>query len=179
VLKVIEFRELKVEESYSIKELVNELMYYQKTLASINKELFDSMNYETRMVPSIKSSRDNFIMAVYDDSEPVAYVYSNVSFKNVYNNDFATFFDMDSVKGAYVGCLSQFYIKEKYRNLGIGRKLFDLSDEWMNSFDDIEDIFIFVSDGNNLALEFYKKRGYIISHEILNGFITILRKKKS
>lgn len=104
-------------------------------------------------------------------------MYSNISPKEAYSNDFATFFDLSSVSRDHVGCLSQFYIKEEYRRYGIGSKLFDMSMQWLNQFEDIEDYFIFVSNGND-ALEFYKRKGFIVSHDILDGFITVLRNKR-
>ena len=36
------------------RDLCNELMVFQKSKARIKPELFDSMNFETRMIPSIK-----------------------------------------------------------------------------------------------------------------------------
>lgn len=159
------------------RDLCNELMVFQKTKAQIKPELFDSMNFDTRMIPSMKSAIHNYIVVVKDDTKIVGYVYSNISPKETYSNNFATFFDLPSVTGKNVGCLSQFYIKEEYRQKGIGSVLFDMSLEWLTHFDDVEDYFIFVSDGNNDALEFYKRKGFIFSHKILDGFITVLRNK--
>ncbi|MEO2076335.1 MAG: GNAT family N-acetyltransferase [Bacillus sp. (in: firmicutes)] len=90
-------------------------------------------------------------------------------------NDFATFFDLASVKNEDVGCLSQFYIKEGYRSQGIGSVLFEKSKDWLRSFPSIDDLFIFVSNGNEEALKFYHDKGFKISHQILDGFITVLR----
>lgn len=159
------------------RDLCNELMVFQKSKAQISPELFDNMSFETRMIPSMKSAIFNYIVVVKDDDKIVGYVYSNISPKEAYSNDFATFFDLSSIKGNNVGCLSQFYIKDEYRKKGIGSVLFDMSMKWLNQFDDIEDYFIFVSDGNNEALEFYKRKGFLFSHKILDGFITVLRNK--
>jgi ribosomal protein S18 acetylase RimI-like enzyme len=130
------------------------------------------------MIPSIKNALHNYTVVVKDDEEIVGYVYSNISPKETYSSDFATFFDMSSVSNNNVGCLSQFYIKEDYRQYGIGSKLFNMSMEWLKQFDDIEDYFIFVSNGNDSALEFYKRKGFLESHDILDGFITVLQNKK-
>lgn len=163
-----------------IKDLCNELMAYQKSKAYIHPEWFDNMCFETRMIPSVKSAKTNFmIVAKYNDTI-VGYAYSNISRKTTYSGGFATlkpinFFDFDSVKGDYVGCLSQFYIKQDYRNTGIGTALFNKSIDWLNSFESINDLFIFVSNGNDNALKFYENKGFKISHEILDGFITVLR----
>ncbi|WP_137790247.1 GNAT family N-acetyltransferase [Bacillus sp. E(2018)] len=160
------------------RELCNELMTYQKAKAVISPELFDTMNFETRLVPSVMKALHNYIVVVKDRNELVGYVYANISPKEVYRNDFATFFDMNSVQNDTVGCLSQFYIKENYRQYGVGSKLFRMSMDWLSSFDDVNDYFIYVSNGNDDALSFYERKGFRISHEILDGFITVLRSKK-
>ncbi|MDR0139558.1 GNAT family N-acetyltransferase [Metabacillus idriensis] len=160
------------------REICNELMAFQKSKSYIKPELFDSMNFETRLVPSIKKALNNYIVLVKDGEKTAGYVYSNISPKEAYSNEFATFFDLSSVSRKNVGCLSQFYIKEEYRQYGIGSKLFNMSMEWLKQFEDIEDYFIFVSNGNDNALEFYKRKGFSVSHDILDGFITVLRRNK-
>lgn len=160
------------------KDLCNELMAFQKSVAHVRPELFDNMSFETRLVPSVKSAIHNYFVIVKDEEKPVAYVYSNISRKETYSNDFATFFDLSSVKKENVGCLSQFYIKDEYRKYGIGSKLFSMSMEWLKQFEDVEDYFIYVSNGNDNALEFYKRKGFAVSHDILDGFITVLRSKQ-
>jgi len=163
-----------------IKDLCNDLMVYQKSKAYIHPEWFDNMSFETRMIPSVKGAKANFIIVAKDDNEVVGYAYSNVSLKNTYSGGFATlepvnFFDFDSVKSDYVGCFSQFYIKDSYRNTGVGTVLFNKSMDWLNSDKSISDLFIFVSNGNDNALKFYQGKGFKISHQILDGFITVLR----
>jgi GNAT superfamily N-acetyltransferase len=158
-----------------IKDLCNDLMAYQKSKAHISPELFDNMCFESRMIPSVKSAKANYIIVAKDDTQIVGYVYSNISSKETYANKFATFFDLDSVKSDDVGCLSQFYIKEGYRNTGIGTVLFEKSMDWLRSFQSISDLFIFVSNGNDSAIKFYLGKGFKISHQILDGFITVLR----
>lgn len=158
-----------------IKDLCNELMAFQKSKAHIHPEFFDTMCFETRMLPSIEKAKSNYIVVVKDGDEIVGYVYSNVSSKETYSNSFATFFNLDSVKNPDVGCLSQFYLKEGYRNSGIGTVLFNMSMEWLSTKDDIDDIFIYVSNGNDNALKFYQGKGFKVSHQILDGFITVLR----
>ncbi|WP_244873613.1 GNAT family N-acetyltransferase [Brevibacillus reuszeri] len=130
------------------------------------------------MVPSVQKALHNHIIVAKHDDNIVGYVYSNISPKEAYDNEFATFFDLSTVNGKNVGCLSQFYIKEAYRQYGIGSTLFDRSMEWLKQFEDIHDYFIFVSNGNHNALEFYKHKGFTVSHEILDGFITVLRSSR-
>lgn len=171
----IHYEVISEEQIACIKDLCNELMAYQKSKSYIRPELFDTMNFETRMLPSIKNARANYILIAKDDDAIVGYVYSNIAAKTVYSNEFATFFDLNSVKNDEVGCLSQFYIKEGYRNMGIGSVLFTRSMEWLKSFQTVTDLFIYVSNGNDNALNFYQGKGFKISHQILDGFITVLR----
>jgi GNAT superfamily N-acetyltransferase len=119
-------------------------------------------------------------VAAKDDNEIIGYAYSTIAPKYTYSDNFATlkchaFFDFDSVKTDDVGCLSQFFIKEQYRNTGVGSVLFEKSMDWLKSFKSISDLFIFVSNGNKNALRFYQGKGFKISHQILDGFITVLR----
>jgi len=163
-----------------IKELVDELMAYQKSKAYMHPEFFDGMSFETRMPPALKSAKENFIIAARDGEKLIGYAYSTIASKEIYSDDFATlkchaFFDFDSVKTDDVGCLSQFFIKDEYRCMGIGSELFSRSMEWLKSHKDIKDIFIFVSNGNDNALKFYVNKGFKVSHDILDGFITVLR----
>ncbi|RLQ97467.1 GNAT family N-acetyltransferase [Falsibacillus albus] len=160
------------------RDACNELMAFQKSKARIKPELFDNMSFETRLLPSIRNAVHNHTVIVKDGEEIVGYVYSNVSPKEAYSNEFAIFFDLSSVSKRNVGCLSQFYIKDQYRKYGVGSKLFNLSMEWLKQFEDVEDYFIYVSNGNENALEFYKRKGFSVSHDILDGFITVLRSKK-
>jgi GNAT superfamily N-acetyltransferase len=175
----LKFEVLPDEKIECCKDLCNELMVYQKSKAYIKPELFDNMSFETRLLPSMKKAIHNYTVVVKNDDQIIAYVYSNISPKETYANEFATFFEMSSVDRDNVGCLSQFYIKEEYRQYGIGSRLFNMSMEWIRQFDDVEDYFIYVSNGNTDALEFYKRKGFSVSHDILDGFITVLRNKKN
>ncbi|WP_082892680.1 GNAT family N-acetyltransferase [Rossellomorea aquimaris] len=160
------------------RDICNELMDYQQSIAYIKPELFDDMNFDTRLVPSINKAKYNYTVVAKDEDKIVGYVYSNISAKEAYSNEFATFFDLSSVNGEYVGCLSQFYIKEEYRKYGVGSTLFNMSMQWLKKFDEVEDTFIFVSNGNTNALEFYRRKGFSVSHDILDGFITVLRNNR-
>ncbi|KMJ59878.1 acetyltransferase [Bacillus sp. LL01] len=169
---------LPIDRLETCKEICNELMVYQKSMAYITPERFDNMTYETRLIPSVEKALHNYIVVVKDEEKIIGYVYSNISPKESYSSAFATFFDMNTVENTLVGCLSQFYIKDDYRQYGIGSKLFSMSMDWLQSFDQVKDYFIFVSNGNEQALEFYKRKGFFVSHDILEGFITVLRNKK-
>jgi GNAT superfamily N-acetyltransferase len=178
----IRYEVLKEQDASEIKDLCNGLMAYQKSKSSIHPEFFDAMCFETRLLPALKSAEVNFIIAAMDENQFVGYAYSNIASKRIYTNDFATlkcesFFDFDSVQGENVGCLSQFYIKDGYRSKGIGSVLFERSMDWLKA-QNVNDLFIFVSNGNRQALKFYLDKGFYFSHEIMDGFITVLRNNR-
>lgn len=176
----IRYEVVSEEEAACIKPLCDGLMAYQKAKARLFPELFDGMSFKTRMLPSLASARANHILVAKDGEVPVGYAYSNIASKTIYAGKVATlecgaFFDMDSVEGEEVGCLSQFFIREEYRNRGIGGVLFRRSMDWLDAFPAVRDRFIFVSNGNDQALHFYMGKGFRVSHMILGGFITVLR----
>ncbi|RBP95909.1 hypothetical protein DFO70_102235 [Cytobacillus firmus] len=51
----------------SYRDLSNGLMAFQKSKEHITPERFDSMNFETRMITSVKSAIHNYIVLVTDD----------------------------------------------------------------------------------------------------------------
>lgn len=172
---MIQYELLRDDQIQNIKPLCDNLMRYQKSMAFIEPERFDGMRFETRFIPSYQNARNNFLIAVKNDETYVGYVYANISHKSAYDSAFATFFDMESVSHDYVGCLSQFYLDESYRGQGIGSELFNRSMEWLSTFKEIKDVFIYVSNGNTPALSFYRSKGFHVSHDILGGFITVMR----
>ncbi len=175
-ISTITFENIPETELYKLESLCNQLMAYQKSKAFIEPERFDVMNYDTRLVPSVKGARYNHILIAKEGEEIIAYAYSNICAKETYAGGmFGAFFEMDSVKGEDVGCLSQFYIAESYRGMGIGHELFNRSMAWLKTFPEVTDYFIFVSNGNRSALDFYLARNFNYSHDILNGFISVLR----
>ena len=175
-ISTITYENIPESELYKLESLCNRLMAYQKSKAFIEPERFDIMNYETRLVPSVKGARYNHITIAKDGEEIIGYAYTNICKKETYAGGmFGAFFEMDSVEGDFVGCLSQFYIEDAYRGKGVGHELFNRSMVWLKSFTDVQDYFIFVSNGNQSARDFYESRGFKYSHDILNGFISVLR----
>ena len=164
------------------RDLCNELMAFQKAKATIFPECFDPMNFDTRMKRSWEHALDRQVIVAKDGGVPVGYVFStieNIGESRYAIPDWAP--KVENGKGFYpdwpdlppkVGCLSNLYLRDGYRNLGLGSKLFDMAMEWLESFEDVPVIFIYISNGNDEALDFYLKRGFTISHEVFGGFIT-------
>lgn len=179
----ITIEELKNEEINQCRELCNELMKYQQSKAKIAPECFELMNFETRMKKSYELAKNSLVLIAKVDEIPVGYIFSTIdSLKNPMKNfpDWAPNKRKIGVKGFYpewlsypqkIGCLSNFYLKEDYRNLGIGKKLFDETMKWFKRFSDVEIVFAYISNGNEKALNFYLENGFKYSHEVFGGFI--------
>ncbi|RKP51557.1 GNAT family N-acetyltransferase [Cohnella endophytica] len=172
------------------RELCNELMAFQKSKATIAPDIFDRMNFDTRMKRSYESALESQVIVVKDKGIPVGYVFSSidrVENKKVSYPDWAPSKDPETSKGFYpdwdalpdkIGCLNNLYLRDEYRAMGLGSKLFALSMEWLESFPDADLVFIYVSNGNDEAYDFYLSRGFTFSHDVFGGFIKALYKYK-
>lgn len=175
------------------RDLCNELMAYQKARAVLAPEAFDAMNFDTRMKRSYEHALDSQVIVAKDGGVPVGYVFSTV--ERVTEEDMravpawapAPVDRKESIQGFYpdwivppitVGCLSNLYIRDAYRGTGLGSELFDRALSWLESHPAIDDIFIYVSNGNEAALRFYLDRGFTFSHEVFGGFIQAVYRKK-
>lgn len=172
------------------RDLCNELMAFQKSKATIAPESFDTMNFDTRMKKSYENALDKQVIVVKDNGVPVGYVFSTIDkIENSKSSipNWAPVEDRENTKGFYpdwedlpnkVGCLNNLYLREDYQGMGLGSKLFQMSMEWLESFSDVDLVFIFVSNGNDEALKFYLDRGFTFSHDVFGGFIKAVYKFK-
>lgn len=189
----IVIEEVKGQDIDICRELCNELMKYQQSKASIAKEAFDLMNFDTRMKKSYEGSPISQVLVAKDGEIPIGYIFSTVDeilepMKKF--PDWAPNKEIPGVRGFYpdwlqypikIGCISNFYLKESYRGSGIGKELFEKSMEWLKSFNEVDYIFAYISNGNDSALDFYLKNGFKYSHEVFGGFIktTYFSKKEN
>jgi ribosomal protein S18 acetylase RimI-like enzyme len=159
-------------------------------MATLAPESFDTMNFDTRMKKSYESSLESQVIVVKDKGTPVGYVFSTI--QTVENQKspspaWAPNADSENSLGFYpdwehlpekVGCLNNLYIRDHYRDMRLGSKLFEMSMEWLESFADVDLVFIYVSNGNEKALDFYLSRGFTFSHDVFGGFIKAVYKYK-
>ena len=166
------------------RDLCNELMAFQKAQAVIAPELFDMMNYETRLLSTYINSPINQLIVAKDEGVPIAYIFSTI--ENVTGGDksaipeWAPVQDREKTLGFYppwndfparVGCLNHLYVRDDYRGCRLGFKLLEQAMAWLTSFPDVDLTFVYISNGNNAALDFYLKHGFIFSHDVFDGFI--------
>ena len=176
---VVEGEEIKL-----CRELCNDLMAYQKAQAKLWPERFDGMNFDTRMKKSFLNTPDSQTIVAFDNGIPIGYIFSTI--ENISHGDKSAVPDWappkvsDDYQGFYpdwdelparCGCLNNLYIKPEYQHQGIGVELFKRSMEWMASFSDVDTVFVYISNGNDNALNFYLRHGFIFSHNVFGGFI--------
>jgi GNAT superfamily N-acetyltransferase len=170
------------------RELCNELMAFQKSKAKLLPEVFDQMSFDTRMKPSLEQAVASQVV-IARDVAPIGYIFStieSVSYKDAHIPDWALGLSSGEALGFYpnqgdlpekTGCINNLYIRDGYKGMGLGGRLMDVSMEWLGSFADIDLVFVYISNGNDGALDFYKKRGFAHSHEVFGGFIHALCKR--
>ena len=171
------------------RELCDELMAVQRARARIHPECFAGMNFDTRMARSHAAALRKQVLAVSDKGVPVGYVFSTIQEADEADRqgrpawappgEHALGFYPDWLRlPQRVGCLSNLYVREAYRGLGLGGKLLRAATDWLESFADTNVTFVYVSNGNEAALQLYFKHGFVFSHDVFGGFIKAAYKLK-
>ncbi len=173
------------------RELCNELMAFQKSKAFMAPEVFDLMNFDTRMKSSFEEALVSQTIVAKDKGVPIGYVFSTIEQVEGVDGpfpDWAPKGNGEMIRGFYpdwpdlpekAGCLSNLYFRDGYRGLGLGTKMLGMAMEWLESFPDVDLTFVYISNGNDAALKFYLDHGFTYSHEVLGGFIRAAYKFKS
>ena len=161
--------------------LCDELMAFQRSKAVIAKQAFDGMNFDTRLKASYDKAAEKYVAAAFDGDISAAYVFATIESTEGGDKsqipDWAPKTDGE-VLGFYpdwaperVGILNHLYIRDGYRGAGLGKKLLDMAMDWINGYVYIDTTFVYISNGNTEAMDFYLKNGFVYSHEVFGGFI--------
>lgn len=170
--------------------LCNELMAFQQSKAHMAPESFDMMNFDTRMKRSYEQALDSHVIIAKDSERPVGYVFSTI---DLMTREAASAYPdwaprIENGAGFYpdwltlpqkIGCISNLYVRDGYRGSGAGSLLFAKAMDWIESFVDVAYSFVFISNGNDAALDFYLKHGFTFSHDVFGGFIKAAYKKRT
>ena len=164
------------------KTLCDELMQFQKSKAILHPEYFDTMSFETRMKPAYENAEHKHVVLAKDGDLPIGYTFATISTVTKETLDFwpagmpetkgsTGFYPKDLPVPQKIGSISNIYVREEYKGQGIGGKLFDMSMQWVHSFQDVRLMFIYISNGNTQAYDFYLQKGFKPSHDVFGGFI--------
>lgn len=189
-MKDITFEVIRDGDIEQCRALCDALMAFQKSKATFSPKSFDSMNFDTRMKKSYENALNSHVVVAKDNGCPVGYVFSTIEEVQPEDKDaFPVWAPMgENNKGFYpdwmelpqkVGCLSNLYLSDQYRHEGIGLKLFEMTMNWLESFEDVNLIFVYISNGNDEALKFYLNHGFTFSHDVFGGFIKAAYKRKN
>jgi GNAT superfamily N-acetyltransferase len=164
------------------RELCNELMRFQQSQAVLHPEKFGYMNFDTRMKSRYESSIEKQVIVAKDNGTPIGYVFTTIDTvkkeEKPVSPELAPL--AENTLGFYpdwvklpqkIGCLNNLYLKDEYRHLGLGDTFIHMSMEWFDRLDDGSLIFVYTSNGNDTALRFYLKHGFIFSHDVFGGFL--------
>ncbi len=165
------------------KDLCNKLMAFQKEQATYQKENFDGMSFETRMVPSHQKAMRSFTAVAKDGDKTVGYVFATIDAVSEAaragrppwaQEGGIGFFPDDLPLPQNIGTFNNLFVEEEYRKYKVGKTLTDMAMDWLKSFDDTKTLFVYVSNGNEGVIPFYKRYGFVDSHEVFGGFIHAL-----
>ncbi len=145
--------------------LVDQLFKLQAERADKKwKQILSSMTIESRLYP---------------DFEAEVFPYADTQLIMVKDMDINRYVGFAySVMGRdHKGNLKLYYLEEAYRGKGIGSKLFEDAMTFIEAHRP-EEILIYVSNGNEQALNFYKGKGFRFKSVVWDGMVTELTNLK-
>jgi len=174
------------------RELCNELMAFQKSKATFHPENFDMMNFETRLKRSYDGAKEKQLVVAYDGEKPIGYVFSTVETVGEEARSFVpawakNYDSIENMTGFYpdwlelpqkLGSVNNLYVKPEYQGQKLGSTLFQTAMDWLKGYEDVQYVFIDVSNGNTRAYDYYLRHGFQLSHQVFGGFIQALYYKQ-
>ena len=167
------------------RELCNELMDYQAGKSHIRTDVLQEMTFDNRLKTSFESAQMKKVLVAFDNENPIGYVYAEVSditedlryyvpewASNIYKKGQFIFFPNEQELPSRLGTFNNIYIKPEYHGLGLGYQLSNEVMAWMKSIDGVTGIYVYVSNGNEQVVDFYRRFGFQFSHNVLGEFIT-------
>ena len=171
----------------NLKDLCDSLMRFQAEHAKIKPEVMASMNFDNRLVPDYNNASRKYITVAYEGDKPIGFAFASVgevtekdiSQKPIWAEDIdgVGFFPEGYVVPTTIGTYKLLYVDSNYRGLSIGGELSKMIMKWLNSHDDVEDLWVFVANGNEEVAKFYEKYGFNHSHTVFSGFIEAYTRK--
>lgn len=180
-MDAISYHDFENGEIHFLKDLCNRLMKFQADHARIRPEVMASMNFENRLVPDYHNTGRKYIAVAYDGDKPVGFAFASISqvgeddilVKPAWAQDIEGngFYPNDYEVPKTIGTFKLLYVDPEHRGYKIGGKLSEMVMTWLNSHEEIEDLWVFVANGNEKVGRFYEKYGFSHSHSVFGGFI--------
>jgi ribosomal protein S18 acetylase RimI-like enzyme len=180
----ITYREIEDGNVEICRDLCNALMAHQADRGVLHPEVLRAMSFDNRLKPSYEGAEEKQIITAFDGGKPIGYVYSSAGLETEASKTarpaWAAGLPGIRETGFYpdwlplpgkIGCLNNLYVLPEYRGRHIASALCDKAMSWLRSVTDIKYIFVYVSNGNNSVIDFYKNYGFEYSHDVFGGFI--------
>lgn len=174
------------------KELCNGLMAHQADKGVLHPEVLRAMSFDNRLKPSFEEAKEKQLILALDGEKPVGYVFCTAVQETEASKtakpawaagltgiNEAGFYPDWLPMPAKIGCLSNLYVLPQYRGRHIAATLCDSAMNWLYSVQGINYIYVYVSNGNDNVIDFYKKLGFEYSHDVFCGFIIAYYQKVS
>lgn len=164
-----------------LEDLCNKLMRFQADRATVRPDIMASMNYNNRLKPEYAHTDIQHLLVAYDKETPIGFAYATVGSvteeslkgKPGWASEFEGrgFYPENYGVPKTIGTFKLLYVEDKYRKHKIGNQLSLMIMDWLNSKETVEDLWVFVANGNEIVGKFYEKYGFTFSHSVFNGFI--------
>ncbi|MBV7273967.1 GNAT family N-acetyltransferase [Clostridium sp. PL3] len=161
--------------------LCNQLMKFQADNSKTRADIMASMNYDNRLKLEYANTSRKHMVVAYDGERPVGFAFATIGSVTEENlngkPDWASelkgigFYPENYEVPKTIGTFKLLYVDEEYRDLSIGRQLSNMIMEWFNSHEDVDDLWVYVANGNEIVGKLYEKYGFRLSHSVFNGFI--------
>jgi GNAT superfamily N-acetyltransferase len=176
----LEYRVINEDNIDFIAPLCNKLMAFQGAHAMIHPEIMNSMTYENRLKKEYKNTKQEHMIVVFHQNIPIGFAYGTIGqvtketmrFRPDWAADFSGmgFYPDNYDCPKSIGTFKLLYVDEEYRGHQIGAKLTQLIMMWLRS-QPVDDLWVYVANGNEKVGQFYEKYGFKFSHQVFNGFI--------
>ncbi|WP_059250587.1 GNAT family N-acetyltransferase [Escherichia albertii] len=169
--------------------LCNELMQHQYKMSVQQRHIFAGMNFDTRLKPSFENASEKMLVIAKDEGSPIGYLYVDIDIIHEENINptleqippwaWALYQPGESIEGLYpswitpqkVGHLNNLYVKPEYQKRELGRKFMDIALDYFHRHEEVSNVFVHISNGNDTVIDFYKKFGFTHSHDVFKGII--------
>ncbi|HOO34311.1 MAG TPA: GNAT family N-acetyltransferase [Thermotogota bacterium] len=141
-----------------LEDLCNALMKFQAQHAVIKPEFMASMNFNNRFVPDYSGADRKYIVAAYDEDTPVGFAFatageiveSDLVSKPAWAEDLTGkgFYPDGYTTPKMIGTYKLLYVDPEYRGCKAGGKLSDMIMKWLKAQTDVEDLWVYVANGN-------------------------------
>ena len=168
-----------------LKELCNRLMAFQAEKAQIKPEVMKSMNFENRLQPDFEEAEKKYITVAWEGDKPVGFAFAmiedleenNLSRKPSWAEDLdgLGFYPADYEAPKKIGTFKLLFVMPEYRGLDIGGELCRKTMGWLENQKDVDDLWVYVANGNEDVGRLYEKIGFTFSHTVYGGFIQAYR----